>query len=384
MMIGEINMHDVVAVAFCSLGTKTRVSITVAFNAGKEGKMKTIFLVGLVYLGLGAEVALSQTAFYQDKTISVVLGGPPGGSADMRTRAVTSLLRKHIPGNPTMIIQYMAAGGGRQAANHIYRGARADGLTIGSMGAALVANAVLGVTGVQYDIDKFIYLGTPDSAQHYIFLTNRNAGLTSLEKLRSAPGVRIGAQSVGHPVYIVGRLFGYYLGLKEPKFVTGYTGPEIDIALMGGEIDARAGTGETIILRSPEWLEKGLVDIHASIEIPKGQRHPRFAELPEVESFAGSAREKRLLEMFRAFRLSGQSFFLPPETPKDRVQILREAMRKTLTDREFQKEFHKLTGDDPTPLMPEALEKAIREMPRDADVVELFNKLAGPGPLPPR
>jgi tripartite-type tricarboxylate transporter receptor subunit TctC len=346
--------------------------------------MRTIFLVALVYLGLGAEVVLSQASFYQDKTISVILGGPPGGSADMRTRAVTSLLRKHIPGNPTLIVQYMAAGGGRQAANHVFKGARADGLTIGSMGAALVTNAVLGATGVQYDIDKFIYLGTPDSAQHYIFLTNRKAGLTSLDKLRSASGVRIGAQSVGHPVYITGRLFAYYLGLKEPRFVTGYTGPDIDIALMGGEIDARAGTGETIIRRSPEWLEKGLVDIHAGIEIPKGQRHSGFGQLPEVESFAGSAREKRLLEMFRAFRLSGQSFFLPPETPRERVQILREAMRKTLTDPEFSKEFTKLTGDDPTPLMPEALEKAIREMPRDADVVELFNKLAGPEPLPPR
>jgi tripartite-type tricarboxylate transporter receptor subunit TctC len=346
--------------------------------------MKTILLVALIYLGLGADVVSAQAPFYQDKTISVVLGGPPAGSADMRTKAVTAILRKHIPGNPTIIVQYMAAGGGRQAANHVFRGAKPDGLTIGSMGAALVANAVLGVTGVQYDIDKFIYLGTPDSAQHYIFITSRKAGLTSLEKARATPGVRIGSQSVGHPVYIVGRLFAYYLGLKEPRFVTGYTGPEIDVALMSGEIDARAGTGETIILRSPEWLEKGLVDVPASIEIPIGQRHPRFAQVPELGGFAGSAKEKRLLEMFRAFRLSGQSFFLPPETPKERVQILREAMRKTLADPEFFKEFHKLTGDDPTPLMSEALEKAIREMPRDADVVELFNKLAGPDPLPSR
>ena len=172
--------------------------------------MKMIVLVAIVYLGLGADVGLSQAPFYQDKTISVVLGGPPAGSADMRTKAVTTILRKHIPGNPTIIVQYMAAGGGRQAANHVYRGAKPDGLTIGSMGAALVANAVLGVTGVQYDIDKFIYLGTPDSAQHYIFITNRKAGLTSLEKLRSTAGVRIGSQSVGHPVYIVGRLFAYY------------------------------------------------------------------------------------------------------------------------------------------------------------------------------
>jgi tripartite-type tricarboxylate transporter receptor subunit TctC len=141
-----------------------------------EQKMKMVFLVALVYLFLGAKVVLSQAPFYQDKTISVVLGGPPAGSADMRTKAVTAILRKHIPGNPTIIVQYMAAGGGRQAANHVYRGAKPDGLTIGSMGAALVANAVLGVTGVQYDIDKFIYLGTPDSAQHYILITNRRPG----------------------------------------------------------------------------------------------------------------------------------------------------------------------------------------------------------------
>ncbi|MGB7952078.1 MAG: hypothetical protein WCH75_30685 [Candidatus Binatia bacterium] len=346
--------------------------------------MKKILLVTAIYFSLGAGLALPQAPFYQDKTISVILGGPPGGSADMRTKSVTTLLRKHIPGNPILIVQYMAAGGGRQAANHVYRNAKPDGLTIGSMGAALVTNGVLGTTGVQYDIDKFHYLGTPDSAQHYIFITNRKAGFTSLEKLRAASGVRIGSQSVGHPVYITGRLFAYYLGLKEPKFVTGYTGPEIDIALMGGEIDARAGTGETIILRSPEWLEKGLVDIQAGIEIPVGNRHPRFAQTPELGSFAVSAREKRLLDMFRTFRLSGQSFFLPPETPKERVQLLREAMRKTFTDPDFVKEFHKLTGDDPTPLMPEALEKAIKDMPRDADVIELFKTLAGAEPLPPR
>jgi tripartite-type tricarboxylate transporter receptor subunit TctC len=95
--------------------------------------MKMVFLVALVYLFLGAKAVLSQVPFYQDKTISVVLGGPPAGSADMRTKAVTAILRKHIPGNPTIIVQYMAAGGGRQAANHVYRGAKPDGLTIGSM-----------------------------------------------------------------------------------------------------------------------------------------------------------------------------------------------------------------------------------------------------------
>ena len=342
------------------------------------------FLAIIFFIGLTVGSTLAQAPFFQDKTVTVVLGGPPAGSADMRTRAVVNILRKYIPGNPAIVIQYMAAGGGRQAANHVYKVAKPDGLTIGSMGAALVANAVLGEPGVQYDIDKFIYLGTPDSAQHYIFITHRDAGLNNLEKLRVAPGVRIGSQSVGHPVYITGRIFAYFIGVANSKFVTGYTGPELDLAIMRREVDGRVTTGETMAVRSPEWLDKGLVDVHAGVEIPKGKKNPRFAQLPELESFAKTEREKKLLEVFRAFRLAGQNFFLAPGTPKDRAQILQDAMRKTLSDPEFYKEFEKLTGDTASPLAPEALEKVIRELPRDASVIELFHKLAGADALPAR
>jgi len=347
--------------------------------------MKTLqSLVFFLFVGFGVEMSFAQAPFYQDKTINVILGGPPAGSADLRTRGVINVWRKHIPGNPTIVMQYMGAGGGRQAANHVYGVAKPDGLTVGSMGAALVTNAVLGATGVQYDIDKLIYLGTPDSAQHYLFITHRDAGLTNLEKLRSTPNVRIGAQSVGHPIYITGRLFAYLLGMKEPKFVVGFTGPEIDIALAQREADARVNTGDSMLRRNRDWIDKGLVDVHASIEIPKGERHPRFAQVPDLETFAKSDRERKMLEMFRAFRLAGQNFFLPPGTPKDRAQILQDAMRKTLSDPEFSKEYQKVSGETATPLMAEALEKVIRELPRDAAVVELFNKLAGADTLPPR
>jgi tripartite-type tricarboxylate transporter receptor subunit TctC len=326
----------------------------------------------------------AQTPFYQDKAITVVLGGPPSGSADLRTRGVINTLRKHIPGNPVIVMQYMGGGGGRQAANHVFGVAKPDGLTIGSMGAALVTNAVLGATGVQYDIDKLTYLGTPDSAQHYLFVTYRHAGLDTLEKLRAAQGVRVAAQSVGHPVYITGRLFAFVLGLNQPRFVVGFTGPEIDIAIERREADARSNTGDSMVRRNREWLEKKLIDIHASIEIPKGERHPRFAQVPDLETFAKSDLERKMLQMFRSFRQAGQNFFLPPGVPAERVQILREAMRKTLGDPEFLKGYQKVSGEAPTPLMSEALEKVVRELPRDPEVVGLFNKLAGGDPLPPR
>jgi len=345
--------------------------------------MKALLVVMLL-IGMTVESGEAQTPFFQDKTITVVLGGPPAGSADLRTRGVVNSLRKHIPGNPTIVIQHMGGGGGRQAANHVYKVAKPDGLTIGSMGAALVANAVLGEPGVQYDIDKFIYLGTPDSLQHYLFITHHDAGLGNLEKLRAANNVRIASQSVGHPIYITGRVFAYLLGMKEPRFVVGFTGPEIDVALAQREADARVTTGDSLIRRNRDWLDKGLVDVHASIEIPKGERHPRFAQVSEAETFAKTDREKKMVEMFRAFRIAGQNFFLPPGVPKERVQILADAMRKTLSDPEFLKEYQKLSGEDASPLAAEALEKVIRELPRDAIVVELFKKLAGADPLPGR
>jgi hypothetical protein len=297
---------------------------------------------------------------------------------------VINVWRKNIPGNPVIVMQYMGGGGGRQAANHVFGVAKPDGLTVGSMGAALVTNAVLGATGVQYDIDKFTYLGTPDSSQHYLFITHRHAGLDSLEKLRAASGVRIGGQSVGHPVYITGRLFAYLLSLKDPRFVVGFTGPEIDVAIDRGEADGRVNTGDSLLRRNREWLDKGLIDIHASIEIPKGERHARFAKVPEIETFAKSDVERKILQMFRSFRLAGQNFFLPPGVPRDRADILRDAMRKTLSDPEFLKEYQKVSGETPSPLMPEALEKVVRELPRDTAAIGIFNKLAGGDPLPAR
>jgi tripartite-type tricarboxylate transporter receptor subunit TctC len=266
----------------------------------------------------------------------------------------------------------------------MYRSVRPDGLTIGNLGLGMVSSALLGEPGVIYDLDKFSYLGSPFSSHHAIFVTRKEAGLSNIEKLRATEGIRIGGQSVGFSTYIEGRLFAYILGLKEPRFVTGYGGAELDPVLMRGEIDARATSADTVLQRNPEWLEKGLVDFHAIIEVPKGEKHSHFAHVPELESFAKSEKDRKVMVMQRAFRVAGQPFVLPPGTPKDRLDIIQEAFRRTYKDPEFQKEYKKLTADDPTPLMPDAHEKTIREIPRDSEIIAIFKQIAGAGPLPPR
>ena len=350
----------------------------------REGLFKVSLALGALWICLFPASVFPQAPFYQGKTITIVQGRDPGGTGDMRVRAVLPFLQKYIPGSPTIVNEYMPGGGSRKAANYVYQSARPDGLTIGNASAGMVSLAVLGEKGVLYDIYKFSYLGSPYSVYHGVFVTRKEAGLNSIEKLQAASGIRVGGQSVGFSTYNEGRLFAYILGLKEPRFVTGYGGAELDPALMRGEIDARATSAGTVITRNPDWLEKGLVDFQAILEIPKGDKHPRFAHLPELESFAKSEKDRKLVVLQRAFRVTGQPFFLPPGTPKERVDILQEAIRKTFKDPEFHREYKKLTADEPTPLMPEDHETAIREIPRDPEVIEIFKKLVGAGPLPSR
>jgi tripartite-type tricarboxylate transporter receptor subunit TctC len=351
--------------------------------------MKTKFisrilsLVIFAWLVFPTTLVFSQADFYKGKTIRIVHGRNAGGSGDLRVRALVPFLQKYIPGNPTIVHEFMPGGGGRKVGNFIFESAKPDGLTLGNSGAGMVSSAVLGEKGVNYDLDKLIFLGSAYSSTHYLFLTRREVGLTNLEKLRSASGVRIGAQSVGHTIYNIGRVFAWLTPLKNPNFVTGYSTPERDAALMSGEIDA-IGTADDHVTRNIDWVKNNRVDLHLMLEVPKGLKHPQYGHLPDLEKFASSEKERKVLTLFRNLRLTGSPFFAPPGTPAERIEILKQAIAKTFNDPAFPKEYKKLVGDDPSPLFPDENQEAIRELPRDVETIALYNKLAGPGPLPAR
>lgn len=349
-----------------------------------QSNLKTVALFFGALLCLSPTQALSQSNFYEGKTITLIATTSPGGTGDLRVKAVQPFLRKHIPGNPTVLIQYMDGGGGRKGTNYLYSSVEPDGLTIGAASGAIVGLAVMGETGVSYDIDKLIYLGSPESENHYVIYTRRELGLDNLEKLAAKPGIRIGAQTVGHVSYVAGRLFAYFLNMKDPKFIAGYSARELDVALVAGELDARANNASSVLRRNPDWLDKGIMNFHSIMEVPLGEKHPRLGHLPEIGTFAKSEKEKKLIAIWRAFRAVGSPYVLPPGTPKDRVAILETALQKTFKDPEFPVYFKKLVSDDPSPMGAAELRKLIEEMPRDPETIDTLKKFAGPGPLPPR
>jgi tripartite-type tricarboxylate transporter receptor subunit TctC len=323
--------------------------------------------------------SIAQPLYYKGKTITVIEGRSPGGVGDLRVKAIMPFLQKYIPGNPTIVPEYMPGGGGRTAANYVYR-AKAEGLIIGASSPGVLASAILGEPGVDYDPGKFIYLGSPFSENNNIFVTRKELGINNVEKLRAAPGLRIGGQSVGHVQYIRSRLFAWLLGLKDSKFVVGYGGNELDIALERSEIDARAVAVDTVSMG--EGYKK-LVDFHVILEIPKGHRPRELANLPEIGAFARSQMENQVLTMSRVFWGVGTLIYLPPSTPEKLVEIIRQAFRSSFEDRQFHEQYKKLLGHPPTPLMPEDQQKLVAELPRDNEVVKIFKAIAGMDPLPP-
>jgi tripartite-type tricarboxylate transporter receptor subunit TctC len=349
-----------------------------------SGRFCSLFFVLSLISCLVAGPASAQAPYFQNKTIKIIRGGEPGGTGDLQARALIPYLKKHISGEPTIVIENMPGAAGRKAANYIFSTAKPDGLSIGAVGAGLVAGPILELPGSQYNLDKLIYLGSTESGDPYVFVSRKEAGFDSLEKLRAASGLRIGAQAVGHPIYVSGRMFAYILGLKEPRMVLGYGGPEIDIALAKGEVDLRANGADTILQRNRDVLEKGLFQFHASLTIPKGRFAQGLPKAPELDTFTKNDKERQLLNLFRTFLYPRWPYILPPATPPEVTKILRGGFTRALKDPDFHKEFRKLLAVDATPLTGEEMEVAIRELPRDPEIVSLYKKMADQGPLPPR
>ena len=81
------------------------------------------------------------------------------------------------------------------------------------------------------------------------------------------------------------------------------------------------------------------MNFHAIMEVPKGDKHPQFPNVPEIESFAGSELDRKLVVLQRSFGIAGTPFVVPPGTPADRVEMLQEGFRKTYSDPAFFKEY---------------------------------------------
>src|SRR5688572_13864311 len=90
----------------------------------------SVALAAVTIAAGGACPAAAQQDFYAGKQLTFIVGAGVGGGYDLQARTTARHLAKHIPGNPTVVVQNMPAAGGMAGTNFLYSGAPKDGTTM--------------------------------------------------------------------------------------------------------------------------------------------------------------------------------------------------------------------------------------------------------------
>jgi tripartite-type tricarboxylate transporter receptor subunit TctC len=299
------------------------------------------YTVALAFLILPDFLIASESVFFQGKTVRIVVGTSPGGGFDVYSRALARHMGRYTPGNPTFIVENMPGAGHRIAANHVYKVARPDGLTIGNFFGGLLVGQVLGYSGIEFDAVKFEYIGVPVKDNPVCALT-KGSGITSYERWSTAKApVKLGATGADDlMLYGIPKILNAALGLPV-QVVAGYKGTsDIRLAAESGELAGGCWGWESIRSTWRKAIENGDVNVVLQT-VPKTQ--PELVKVPLAIEMAKTDEGRQLIQIgIHDVSAITSPYVLPPGTPKDRVQMLRKALADTIKDQDFLAEVKKL------------------------------------------
>ncbi len=280
-----------------------------------------------------ARPAAAQPRFYEGKTIRIVVGFSAGGGFDTYSRAIARHLGRHVPGAPAVIVENMPGAASLIAANHAYKVARPDGLTVVNFHGNQLVGQLLGRDGIEFDARKFRWLGVPVRDNTVCALT-RASGIASAEQWMAArTPVKLGGIGPGDTTHDTARVLEAALGLPI-QLVRGYKGTaEIRLAAESGEVAGGCWQWESVKVTWRKALEAREIGIVLQVT---GRPLP---DLPGVPMALDLARTEEARQLLRAGVIVptaiSRLYALPPGTPPDRVQALGAAFLDTLRDPEF-------------------------------------------------
>lgn len=356
-------------------------------GAAESGDSEKVYTAGDVKV---ADVQRrAAEGFYRDKTIEWVSYTNPGSGTDTMLRIMMKYLPKYIPGNPRMgSVQFMRGGGGLLSANYLYNRAPRDGTVIGQISAGTHRAFIFKRKGVEYELNKFTWIANYLPQNYRLIYTRKGIGVDTVEQLLKAPRVNMGVTEVGHNFYNEMRIGMYLLGVKF-NIIPGYSDKEIDLAVERGELDGEVDAADTFLVEKRHWLEQGKVVLHWMSE------PSRFRQLPNVPTIVELAKryakpplgpmDLALLQMKWDEGRYARYLAMPPGVPVERALAVQEAVGKMIGDKDFHREFAKLTGFEPEFTPGQPLQQAFRRLSdQPKEVLDLWLKLSGPGALPKR
>jgi tripartite-type tricarboxylate transporter receptor subunit TctC len=298
-------------------------------------------------------------SFYKGKTVRILVGSSAGGGFDTYARVLARHLGRNIPGHPTIVVENMPGAGGLIVANHLYKVAQPDGLTLAHFVGSILLGQVLGQAGMEFDARRFEYLGAA-TKEDVVCAMTKASGITSLEKwMASKTPVKLGGVGPGAPPDNTIKILKATLGLPA-QLVAGYKGTaEIRLAAEGGELAGSCWAWDSMKVSWRRALDTGDVGVVLQVTSKVAAELPG---VPQAITFAKTDEARRLIEVGAHHAAAyGRPIVFPPGTPKDRVQTLRAALQTTFKDKDFLAETEKARLPI-EPITGEELEKMIAEL----------------------
>ena len=254
---------------------------------------------------------------------------PPGPvvATTSSAGALAKHMGRHIPGNPTLIVQNMPGAGGARMVNYLYNVGPQDGTSIGVPLAPAAQGQVLDPAPIKYDATKLHWIGNLENSVGILFVWHGSPVKTVADVMtRVTPLAGSGKSSATYQIPVLANAL---LGTKF-NVVLGYPGAaEMEIAIERGEVDGRAATWQTLNATQPTWIKGGKARIVIQSVL---KRAPQLPDTPTYIELAKTDEGRRIFEFLALQNSTGRTLIAPPGVPKDRVTALRRAFDAVVKD----------------------------------------------------
>jgi tripartite-type tricarboxylate transporter receptor subunit TctC len=281
--------------------------------------------------------AAADDDFYRGKQIHLYISTGPGGGYDAYARTLARYMPNHIPGNPVFVPQNMPGAGGLRATGYLFGTAARDGTSLGLVHGSMVTADLLTPEGASFKPAQFAYIGNIDGEPGFCAAW-KNSPVKTVEDLKTHP-FAVGSTGAGAGLDIHPRVLNKVIG-AHMHVIAGYeAGNDVALAMERGEVDGRCSWPISAIkVMRPAWLTNGDINLLVQFGIEK---NPLYPNVPSILDLTQDADTKAALELILAERQLLRPVMAPPETPKDKVEILRRAFMETATDPAFVAECEK-------------------------------------------
>ncbi len=277
--------------------------------------------------------AQSVEDFYRGRTVTILVGFTAGGGYDVYARQLGRHLGRHIPGNPTVVVQNMPGAGSLKATQYVYGVAPKDGTVLATVSRGMATDPLL--NNAKFDATKFTWIGSVTSETSVCAAWKTSPVKTWDDMFKRE--FTLGGSATGADPDTFALILRNVFGAKV-KLVTGYPGGnDINLAMERGEVDGRCGWSWSSLKSQKNWLPQ--ISLLAQFAVQKNEEIPQVAWAIER---AKNEEQRQVLRLLTAGQFLGRPFFSTPDIPADRKAALRAAFDATMKDPQFLAEARKI------------------------------------------